>query len=37
MIADVDKSKIRKVVRKICVERRKTTLQTDVKIWKRFE
>ena len=37
MIADRDKKKIRKVVRKTCVERRKITLLTDVKIRKRFE
>ena len=36
MIADIDKRKIRKVVRKTCVERRKITLLKDVKIRKRF-
>ena len=35
--ADIDKKKIRKVVRKICDERRKTTLLKDVKILKQFE
>ena len=33
----MDKSKIRKVVRKTCAERRKITLLKDVKIRKRFE
>ena len=37
VIADVDKRKIRKVVRKTCAERRKITLLKDVKIWKRIE
>ena len=37
MIADIDKRKIRKVVRKMCAERRKITLLKDVKIRKRFE
>ena len=37
VIADMDKSKIRKVVRKTCVERRKITLLKVVKIRKRFE
>ena len=37
VIADIDKRKIRKVVRKTCAERRKITLQQDVKIRKRFE
>ena len=37
MIADIDKRKIRKVVRNTCVERRKITLLKDVKIKKRFE
>ena len=36
VIADIDKRKIRKVVRKICTERRKITLQKNVKIRKRF-
>ena len=37
MIADIDESKIRKVERKICAERRNITLLKDVKIRKRFE
>ena len=37
MIADIDKKKIWKVVRKTCTERRKITLLKDVKIRKRFE
>ena len=37
VIADIDKRKIRKVVRKTCAERRKITLLKDVKIRKRFE
>ena len=37
VIADIDKRKIRKVVRKICAERRKITLQKDLKIGKQFE
>ena len=37
VIADTDRKKIRKVVRKTCAERRKTTLLKDVKIRKRFE
>ena len=37
MIADNDKRKIRKVVRKMCAERRKITLLINVKIRKRFE
>ena len=36
VIADIDKRKIRKVVRKTCAERRKITLLKDVKIRKRF-
>ena len=36
VIADIDKRKIRKVVRKTCAERRKITLQEDVKIRKQF-
>ena len=36
-IADIEKRKIRIVVRKICAERRKITLLKDVKIKKRFE
>ena len=34
VIADIDKRKIRKVVRKICAERRKITVLKDVKIRK---
>ena len=37
VIADIDKKKIRKVVRKICAERRKISLLKDVKTGKRFE
>ena len=37
MIADIDKRKVRKVVGKICTERRKIALLKDVKIGKRFE
>ena len=37
VIADIDKRKIRKVVRKTCAERRKITSLKDVKIRKRFE
>ena len=37
VIADMDKRKIRKVVRKTCSEIRKTTLLKDMKIRKRFE
>ena len=37
MIAETDKSKIRKVVRKTCAERRNRTLLKDMKIRKRFE
>ena len=36
VIADIDKKKIMKVVRKTCVERRKITLLKDVKIKKRL-
>ena len=36
VIADIDKRKIRKVMRKTCAERRKITLLQDVKIRKRF-
>ena len=36
VIADIDKRKIRKVVRETCAERRKITLPKDVKIRKRF-
>ena len=34
MVADIDKKKIRKVVRKTCTERRKISLLKDVKIGK---
>ena len=34
MIADIDKWKMRKVVKKACAERRKITLLKDVKIRK---
>ena len=37
MIADIDKRRIRKVVRKTCVGRRKITLLKDVKIRKQLE
>ena len=37
VIADIDGKKIRKVVRETCAERRKTGLQKDMKIRKRFE
>ena len=37
MVANIDKKKIRKVVRKTCAERRKISLLKDVKIRKRFE
>ena len=37
MIADIDKMKLRKVVRKTCAERRKITLLKDVKIRKIFK
>ena len=37
VMADIDKRKIRKVVRKTCAERRKITLLKDVKMMKRFE
>ena len=36
LIADIDKMKIRIVVRKACAERRKITLLKDVKIRRRF-
>ena len=36
VIADIDKRKSRKVVRKTCAKRRKITLLKDVKIRKRF-
>ena len=37
VIADIDKRKIRKVVRKTCAEKRKISLLKDVKIRKQFE
>ena len=37
VIADIDKKKIMKVVRKKCAERRKITLQNDVKIRRRYQ
>ena len=37
IVADIDKWKIRKVVRKTCAERRKIRLLNDVKIRKRLE
>ena len=37
VIADTDKRKIRKVVRKTCADRRKITLLKDVKIRNQFE
>ena len=37
MVADIDKKKIRKVVRKTCSEGRKISLLKDVTIRKRFE
>ena len=37
MEADIDKMKIRKVLRKTCAKRRKITLLKDVKMRKRFE
>ena len=37
MIADVDKKKISKVVRKTCAERRKICLLKDVKIRKQLK
>ena len=36
VIADIDKRKIRKVVRRTCAERRNITLLKDVKIRKQF-
>ena len=36
LIADIDKRKVNKVVRKTCAERGKITLLKDVKIRKRF-
>ena len=37
VVADIDKRKIKKVVRKMCTERRKISLLKYVKIRKRFE
>ena len=37
VIADIHKQKMRKVVRMTCPERRKISLQKDVKIRKRYE
>ena len=37
MTADIDRRKIRKVVRKTCAERRKIRLLKDVKIRKQFK
>ena len=37
VIADIDKKKIRNIVRKTCAERRKISLLKDVRIRKRFE
>ena len=37
VVADIDKKKIRNVVRKICTERRGISLLKDLKIRKRFE
>ena len=37
VIADMDKRKIRKVVRKTCAERRNISLLKDVKIRKRLK
>ena len=37
VIAEIDKKKIRKVVRKTHAEGRKISLLKNVKIWKRFE
>ena len=37
VIRDIDKRKIRKVMRKTCVERRKITLLKDVKTRKRLD
>ena len=37
VVLDIDKKKIRKVVRKTCAERRKISSWNDVKIRKRFE
>ena len=37
MVADIDKNKIRNVVRKTCIDRRKISLLKVVKISKRLE
>ena len=37
LVADIDKRKIRNVVRMICAEKRMITLLKNVKIWKQFE
>ena len=37
VIADIDKKKLRKVVRKTCAVIIKIHLLNDVQIWKRFE
>ena len=37
VIADIDRKKIRNVVKRTCAERRKMSLLKDVKIRKRFE
>ena len=37
VIADIDKRKIMKVVRKTCAERRRITLLKDVKVRKRLK
>ena len=34
VVADIDKRKIKNVVRKACTDRRKISLMKDVKIWK---
>ena len=36
LIVDIDRKKIRKVVKRTCAERRKISLQKNVKIRKRF-
>ena len=37
VVADIDKRKIRNVVRKTCVESRKISSMKDVKIMKQFD
>ena len=37
VIADIDRKQIRKIMKKVCAERRKTTMLKDVKTWNRFE